>query len=296
MNEFLNVEATRRGFFARSAMLTAGATAASLMLARGASATPTNNLGIPTTGAGAFVLPGSGDTQVLNYALTLEDLEADLYAQALLRLQGGGVTPQTSSTVGTITGLGLPDNDPVVVYLKQFAPIEAAHRDFLFSALGGSGLGSNAITQQVPKKYNFTTPDGTTLNARDRIGVLNLVLEAEATGVQAYLGAVPFLSTGSQYLAIAAAIQGTEARHTSALTIVRNLLVATGGDSSDPARTPVAPLKGDLGGVPQSTTGASHGSANYAPATPNLGDANGIDLYLLPSEVVSRVAGFIKTA
>ena len=54
--------------------------------------------------------------------------------------------------------------------------------------------------------------------------MLNLVLEAEATGVQAYLGAVPYFSTGSPYLTVAAAIQGTEARHTSVLTIVRNLL------------------------------------------------------------------------
>lgn len=286
MNELFNAEATRRGFFARGAMLTAGVAAGSLLLAQGANATPTLNLGIPTT---AINLPGSGDTQVLNYALTLEDLEADLYAQALSRLTTGGNTgTQASASVGTIPPLNLTANDatygPLVTYVSRFLAVERAHRDFLKQALG-----NNAITVTAPKKYAFG------IEAMSPIQVLNLVLEAEATGVQAYLGAVPFFSTGSPYLSTAAAIQGTEARHTSVLTIVRNVLYVNGAQTADPI-TPVAPLRGDTGGSPQSTTGESHGSSTYVEANPNLGDANGIDLYLTPTEVVNRVAGFIKTS
>ncbi len=281
MTEILNAESTRRGFFARGAMATAGVTAASLLLSQGANAAPTANLGIPTS---AISLPGTGDFQVLNYALTLEDLEADLYAQALSRLTTGGNTgTKASVSVGTLPGLGLSSSDPVVKYIAQFAPVEAAHRDYLAGALG-----STAITTQVPKKYDFGLQSLTGDPNTVRAAVLNLVLQAEATGVQAYLGAIPFLSTGSQYLAVAAAIQGTEARHTTALTIVRNLLVAQGTDATDPARTPVAPLRGDGGTNPASVT--------YSSATPNLGDANGIDLYLNPTDVVTRVGGFIKTS
>lgn len=289
MNELFDGNATRRGFFARGAALTAGAAAASLLLSQSAEAAPTANLGIPTT---SLSLPGSGDTQVLNYALTLEDLEADLYTQALNRLTTGGNTgTKAAASVGILPGAGLNANDKVVQYLSRFAPIEAAHRNFLFDALG-----NDAITRQVPKKYDFglqlITGDTNTV----RTAVLNLVLQAEATGVQAYLGAIPFFSTGSQYLSVAAAIQGTEARHTTSLTILRNLLVAGGLDSTDPARTPVAPLRGDLGGNPQFQTSASHGNEAYVSATPNQGDTFGIDLYLLPTEVVNRVGAFIKTA
>ena len=286
MNELFNAEATRRGFFARGAALTAGATAASLMLSQSAHATPQNNLGISTS---ALSLPGSGDTQVLNYALTLEDLEADLYAQALSRLTTGGNTgTKASASVGTIVGLNLTTNDAVygslISYVSRFLLVERAHRDYLAGKLGNS-----AITVTSPKKYDFG------INSMSAFQVLNLVLEAEATGVQAYIGAVPFFSTGSPYLTVAAAIQGTEARHTSVLTIVRNALFASGNQTADPI-TQVAPLRGDGGGSPQSTTGASHGSTTYLEINPNLGDINGLDLYLLPSEVVSRVSGFIKAS
>ena len=48
-------------------------------------------------------VPGKGDVKVLNYALALEDLEANLYVQALQRLTTGG----TNAVGKTIPGLGL---------------------------------------------------------------------------------------------------------------------------------------------------------------------------------------------
>ena len=274
-NSALNTEATRRGFFARGALMTAGATA---LLARGASANGSPNLGISTS---VLNLPGSGDTQVLNYALALEDLESDLYAQALSRLTTGGNTGTlAAASVGTIAGLGLTSSDatygPLVSYVTRFLAVERAHRDFLAGVLQ-----NDAITIRSPKKYDFG------ISSMSAIQVLNLVLQAEATGVQAYLGAIPCFTTGSPYLPIAAAIQGTEARHTSVLTIVRNALVAGGQDSADPI-APVAPLSNDSGTNPASAT--------YAAATPNLGDPNAIDLHLNPVDVVTRVSPFIKTA
>lgn len=220
-------------------------------------------------------IPGTGDIQVLNYALALEDLEADLYAQALLRLTTGGTDPQASSSVGTITGLGLPTSALDVSYILKFSSVEAAHRDFLKGALG-----AQAITTISPAKYDFGLQNMT------RQQVLDLVLEAEATGVQAYLGAIPSLTVKSPYLATAAAIQGTEARHTSVLTVVRNLLISQ-GTYSDPL-APVAPLKGDPGVTPTATS--------YNNAVPNTGTTDGRDLFLAPSQVLARVGGFIKTS
>lgn len=220
-------------------------------------------------------IPGTGDIQVLNYALALEDLEADLYAQALLRLTTGGTDPQASSSVGAIAGLGIATTELDVTYIQKFSSVEAAHRDFLKGALGTS-----AITTVAPAKYDFGLQNMT------RQQVLDLVLEAEATGVQAYLGAIPSLTVKSPYLATAAAIQGTEARHTSVLTVVRNLLIAQ-GTFSDPI-APVAPLKGDPGNTPTATS--------YSNSTPNTGTPEGRDLFLAPTEVLARVGGFIKTS
>jgi hypothetical protein len=261
MSDILTPEANGRRAFVRGAgFAIAGLAAASLLLPASAEASA-----IPSS------IPGAGDIQVLNYALALEDLEADLYAQAILRLTSGGTDPQAASTVGTIVGLNVSGID--VTYLQKFAPIETAHRDFLKSALG-----SAAITTIKPAKYDFGIQNMT------RQQVLDLVLEAEATGVQAYLGAIPSLTTKSPYAQTAAAIQGTEARHTTVLTIVRNVLSAQ-GVVSDPI-APVAPLKGDSGTTPTAT--------GYNSADPNAGTPEGRDLAMDPAQVLARVSGFIK--
>ena len=260
MSDILLPEANGRRDFVRGAgFAVAGLAAAALLIPGRAEAA------IPSA------IPGTGDIQVLNFALALEDLEADLYAQAILRLTGGGVDPQAASSVGTIVGLNVSGID--VTYIQKFAPVEAAHRDFLKTALG-----SAAITTIKPAKYDFG------IQTMTRQQVLDLVLEAEATGVQAYLGAIPCFTTKSPYAQTAAAIQGTEARHTSILTIVRNIL-SSQGVVSDPI-APVAPLKGDSGTKPTATS--------YDNNHPSAGTPEGRDLTLAPDQVLARVGGFIK--
>jgi hypothetical protein len=260
MSDILLPEDTGRRAFMRGAGLAIAGLATAALLVPGKA-----QAAIPSA------IPGTGDIQVLNYALALEDLEADLYAQAILRLTGGGVDPQAASTVGTIVGLNVNGID--VQYIQKFAPVEAAHRDFLKTALG-----SAAITTIKPAKYDFGIQNMT------RQQVLNLVLEAEATGVQAYLGAIPSFTTKSPYAQTAAAIQGTEARHASVLTIVRNLL-SVQGVFSDPI-APVAPLRGDAGTTPTAT--------NYDATRPNTGTPEARDLAIAPEQVLARVGGFIK--
>jgi plasmid stability protein len=175
-------------------------------------------------------LPGGHDIHVLNYALTLEDLEADLYYQAVLRLTDGGV----NSVGKTIPGLGLSEYEPDVYYIKAIAPVEAEHRDFLRGSLNGLLDG----IAQKPYRYDFG------IETKSREEVLALVLLAEKTGTMAYLGALPLLKS-KLFITAASAIQGTEARHTAVLTAIQNTLF----NGSNPV--PVAPLATDNQGREQ---------------------------------------------
>ncbi len=154
-------------------------------------------------------IPGTGDVKVLNYALALEDLEADLYKQALQRLTTGG-----TNALGTaIPGLNISSSQIDVQYLVEFGKVEAQHRDFIRGALGAAAI--------KPFKYNFN------MQNLSRKQVSDLVYTAEATGVGAYLGAIQYLATKT-YLQIAGAIQGTEARHTAVFAEVINILFSEG--------------------------------------------------------------------
>lgn len=211
-------------------------------------------------------IPGTGDVQVLNYALALEALEADLYVQALMRLTTGG----TNALGKTIPGLGLGSTEPDVKYLTEFAVVEAQHRDFLNNALTQLGnlsiigTGANGILNKAAFDFGF---DVAATNSRQQ--VVQLVYTAEATGVGAYLGAVPLLAPKSPYLAIAAAIQGTEARHTAAIAVVFNALGFT------PAKD-TAPLVGQT----ESIVGLGN-------------TTSGIDGTLDPNTVLTAVSPFI---
>lgn len=228
-----NHNAERRKLIRNAATATAGMLAGGLLTAMPASAAvspPLTFKDIPTVPI--LNLPFKGlkvgaDVRVLNYALALEDLESDLYVQALQRLTTGG----TNKVGKTIPGLGLSERQPDVAYVQEFAPVEAAHREFLRNSLESlfSGL---AIK---PFKYDFG------IETKSREEVLALLIDVEATGAMAYLGAVPYLRTNF-FTTAAAAIQGTEARHTTTLTIVQNRLF--NGDNPKP----VAPLASDNNG------------------------------------------------
>lgn len=151
-------------------------------------------------------IQGTGDIKVLNYALSLEYLEADLYAQAIMRLTTGG----TNALGIAIPGLNL--TGPDVDYITEFAVVEADHRDFLKAALGSQAMAGF--------KYDFN------MQNRTRAQVSAVVYDAELTGVGAYLGAIPDFATKT-YVPVAAAILGTEARHTAAMAIVQNILFNT---------------------------------------------------------------------
>ncbi len=179
------------------------------------------------------------DIKVLNFALALETLEAELYRQAILRLTTGG----KDMFGNTITGLNVSGAD--VTYLTTFATIEAEHRDFLTGALGGNWVTSAGALFDFgfADTNNFGTP------ALTRLQTVQLVYAAEQTGVSAYLGGAGpgGLTPGGPYLGIAASILGTEARHTTAVAILLN-----GPLFNETPKLASAPLATDLGTPPGS--------------------------------------------
>ena len=176
--------------------------------------TTTTNVAIPVGKFASLTTAAGPDIKVLNFALALETLEAELYRQAVLRLTTGG-----KDMFGqTITGLNV--TGPDVTYLTTFAAVEAEHRDFLTTALGGNWVTSAGALFDFgfADTNNFGTPPLT------RLQTVQLVYAAEQTGVSAYLGGTGpgGLTPGLPYLGIAASILGTEARHTTAVAILLN--------------------------------------------------------------------------
>jgi hypothetical protein len=175
-------------------------------------------------------IDGQGDIKVLNYALALEALEADLYVQALQRLTTGG----TNGLGQTITGLGLSDSNPLVTYTRQFGVVERQHRDYLISALGDAAITNGSL---AGANFDFG------INSLSEQQLLDFLILVEDTGTSAYLGAIPRFRS-YRYLPVAGAIQGTEARHTAALIVIRNLTYGPSSVSGVYYTPSPAPLDG----------------------------------------------------
>lgn len=198
-----------------------GIAAATLLSPRAAQAAgPTQHLTLyfdMSPGTGAIQVPdtaknGNGaNIKVLNYALALETLEAETYRQAYIRLTGTSFdgSPTQDQFGNTITGLGVSPNDPDAQYLATFGKVEREHRNFLTTALGNNWVLDAGAKIDVG------------INSLDRTGIHDLIYAEELTGVSAYLGAIPSFAD-KKYLPVAAAILGTEARHTSAVAAVLN--------------------------------------------------------------------------
>jgi rubrerythrin len=129
----------------------------------------------------------AGDIAILNYALTLEYLEAAFYAEAN---KSGKLTGETKTFATTV------------------AKHEAQHVAFLKSALG-----SHAV---ATPKFDFKNTTSEVANFQ------KTAMALEETGVSAYAGAAPYI-TNKKYLAAALSVHSVEARHAAWIrTIVGN--------------------------------------------------------------------------
>ena len=132
----------------------------------------------------AFAQSGSGDVEILNFALTLEFLEAAFYEEAQQRVKG------SSELMTLIEQIGTDEQEHV-------AALTASVRQ-----LGGKPVKAPAVE----------FPYG------DTAGFLTLAQTFEDTGVSAYNGAAPLIKS-KDVLASAGSIVQIEARHAAAIRL-----------------------------------------------------------------------------
>ena len=141
--------------------------------------------GLPATALGSTTRASAGDVDILNFALTLEFLEAAFYNEAVSK--------------GKLSG-------EAVKFARAVARDENAHVKFLKGALGSKAV-------KTPK-FDFKGSTGA------RGTFLKTAMALEDTGVAAYQGQAPLIHQNA-VLAPAGAILAVEARHAA---WVRNLL------------------------------------------------------------------------
>jgi hypothetical protein len=132
---------------------------------------------LPASALAGSTKAAAGDVDILNFALTLEYLEAAFYAEAV--------------SGGKISGEGMR-------FAKVVAKDEAAHVAFLKGALG-----SKAVKKPM---FDFK---GTTMK---QATFLKTAMVLEDTGVSAYAGAAPLIAD-KKTLAAALSVHSVEARH-----------------------------------------------------------------------------------
>lgn len=133
----------------------------------------------------ALAAGGGGDAEILNFALTLEYLEADFY-----------------NVKGKEVGL----HGQAQSYAKLFGEEEQEHVKALEAAI--KSLGGTPV-----KKPRFSFP------ATSESSFLGLALVLENTGVGAYNGAGPSIQS-KQVLGAAGSIVQIEARHAAAISLL----------------------------------------------------------------------------
>ncbi len=163
---------SRRKFLTLSAVSAVGAAfAMSPIASRTAYATANNQ--------------ASSDLDILNYALTLEHLEAAAYRAAI--------------STGLLSGAGLK-------YFQQFGAHEAIHVDTLVKTI--SSLGGTPV--QALAAYNFP-------KFASQQEVLTFFQVVEELGAAAYLGQAPRIQNGD-LLTAAVSIHNVEAQHAAILS------------------------------------------------------------------------------
>ena len=211
---------SRADFFKKLAVAGAGATAVGAMFSGKANAQY----------AGA-----EADLEVANFALTLEYLEMDFYAQAL--------------NAGIVGSEALP-------YIEATYDHESQHVEALTGLITEAGGTPVAMPE-------FTFGDA----LADEATFLNTAATLEITGVGAYLGAAPMIS-GPSVLAAAGSIVGVEGEHVVAINYLLGVVPPANmafpeALSQDAVLAAIAPFMGgampDTGGqAPVYGTGKSY--------------------------------------
>jgi hypothetical protein len=148
----------------------------------------------------AFASSDTGDVDILNFALTLEYLESSFYQEAKFKAKAGG---DLKSLIDQISDDENQHVAALIASIKQ---------------LGG--------TPVVEPKFDFPY--------KDTAGFLKLAQTFEDTGVSAYNGAAPMISSKA-VLGSAGSIVQVEARHAAAIRLQNKTEPAP--DAFDPSLT-----------------------------------------------------------
>ncbi|CAN5364230.1 hypothetical protein BH23GEM2_BH23GEM2_22630 [soil metagenome] len=174
------------------------------------------------------------DTQILNFALVLEYLEATFYIRADNQgsLPGGAtiasLDPDGGGLPGNVPGLSkVRPPKPAIFKVDDFVRTvrdhEITHVLFLQNALGAAALDRNDFAFSFPGAFN---------NAQTFLSVAQTL---EDVGVTAYLGQVGNIdNTG--ILAAAGSIAGVEGEHAATFRYIRNQFITPDNKAFDTRR------------------------------------------------------------
>lgn len=210
--------ATRRNFLKGAGIAGIGLTGAAIM---------GTSFGKNEQKVEAAIQPAYTDTDILNFALNLEYLEAEFYCMSTwgATLVGLGIITEAETSGPTTGGMMVPNfgKYPEATLATALRDTEIDHVQYLRSALGSAAAKKPAINLNA-LGYGFSSV----------ASWLKLARQFEDVGVSAYLGAAPMI-TSSTYLAAAAAIMATEAQHSGSIRIscISNGVMSPAVDSLD---------------------------------------------------------------
>lgn len=205
----------------------------------------------------AYAQTGTDLFGILNYALTLEYLEAEFYAKGNAAITAGTLVTPTAAATGALQKIGTH---------------EAQHVTFLKTAISAAGG-----TPATKPTFDFTAGGAFPTVFSNYALFLAVAQTFEDTGVRAYKGqaAEPALMANNDVLTAALNIHSVEARHASH---IRQMRKANGG--LVPAGVNVKPwITGKQSGIDSAAVQASYdGEEVTTQATINIVNINSMTI------------------